>query len=164
MKKKIFLISVAIVFTYCSTAQPCGSNNNWLGITSDWFTPSNWCSGMAPTSTTDVIILPGTPNQPIINAGGALCHSINIGSGASLTINGNNILSVSGDWSNNGTFNANNSTVSFTANTATTQTITGITSFYTISKPNANSTLSFGGSTTTIGNTLSVSAGSKRQG
>ncbi len=164
MKKNLFLLSVAIVFAYCSTAQPCGPTNNWLGITGDWFTPSNWCSGMAPTSTTDVIIPPGTPNQPIINAGGAVCHSINIGSGASLTINGNNILSVSGDWSNNGTFNANNSTVSFTANTATTQTITGITSFYTISKPNANSTLSFGGSTTTIGNNLSVSAGSMNGG
>ena len=164
MKKNLFLLSVAIVFAYCSTAQPCGPTNNWLGITGDWFTPSNWCNGMAPTSTTDVIIPPGTPNQPIINAGGAVCHSINISSGASLTINGNNILSVSGDWSNNGTFNANNSTVSFTANTATTQTITGITSFYTISKPNANSTLSFGGSTTTIGNNLSVSAGSMNGG
>ena len=85
-------------------------------------------------------------------------------SGASLTINGNNILSVSGDWTNNGTFNANNSTVSFTANTVITQTITGNTSFYNISKPNSNSTLSFGSSTTTIANNLSVSAGSMSGG
>jgi len=133
MKKKLLLITAVIGCLYHSTAQPCGPGNTWLGITIDWFTPSNWCSGIAPTSTTDVIIPPGTPNQPVINAAGAVCHAINISSGASLTINGNNILSVSGDWTNNGTFNANNSTVSFTANTVITQTITGSTSFYNIS-------------------------------
>jgi len=164
MKKKLLLITAVIGCLYHSTAQPCGPGNTWLGITIDWFTPSNWCSGIAPTSTTDVIIPPGTPNQPVINAAGAVCHAINISSGASLTINGNNILSVSGDWTNNGTFNANNSTVSFTANTVITQTITGSTSFYNISKPNSNSTLSFGSSTTTIANNLSVSAGSMSGG
>jgi hypothetical protein len=164
MKKKLLLITAAIACLYHSTAQPCGPGNTWLGITIDWFTPSNWCSGIAPTSTTDVIISPGTPNQPVINTAGAVCHTINISSGASLTINGNNILSVSGDWTNNGTFNANNSTVSFTANTVITQTIIGNTSFYNITKPNSNSTLSFGSSTTTIANNLSVSAGSMSGG
>jgi len=164
MKRKLLVICAALGFAYCSTAQPCGPGNTWLGITGDWFTPSNWCSGVVPTSTTDVTISPGTPNQPVINAAGGVCHSINISGGASLTINGNNILSVSGDWTNNGTFNANNSTVSFTANTPITQTLTGSTSFNNISKPNSNSTLSFGNSTTTIGNNLIVSAGSMSGG
>src|SRR6185369_9555402 len=164
MKRKLLVICAALGFAYCSTAQPCGPGNTWLGITGDWFTPSNWCSGVVPTSTTDVTISPGTPNQPVINAAGGVCHSINISGGASLTINGNNILSVSGDWTNNGTFNANNSTVSFTANTPITQTLTGSTSFNNISKPNSSSTLSFGNSTTTIGNNLIVSAGSMSGG
>jgi hypothetical protein len=149
---------------YCATAQPCSPGNIWLGITSDWLTPSNWCSGAVPTSTTDVIIPTGTPIQPIINAGGAVCRSITISTGGTLTINGNNTLSVFGDWTNNGTFAANNSTVSFAANTAITQTVIGNTSFFNISKPNSNSTLSFGTSTTTIGNNLSVSAGSMSGG
>ena len=164
MKRNLLLITIALVFAYYANAQPCGSGNAWLGITNDWFTPSNWCTGAIPIATTDVIIPSGTPNQPVINASGAVCHSINISSGASLTINGSNTLSVSGDWTNSGTFNANNSTVSFTANTAVTQTLSGNTSFNNISKPNASSTLSFGSSTTTIGNNLSIAAGSMSGG
>jgi len=164
MKRTLLFICSALVFTSYSIAQPCGPVNTWLGITVDWFTPSNWCSGGVPVSTTDVNIPSGTPNQPAISAAGAVCHSITISTGASLTINGNNVLSVSGDWTNNGTLNANSSTVSFTANTAITQTLTGNTTFFNISKPNASSTLSFGTSTTTIGNNLSVSAGSMSGG
>src|SRR4030095_14087730 len=160
MIKKLFLVISATAGVYCATAQTCGPGNTWLGITSDWLTPSNWCSGVVPTSTTDVIIPTGTPNQPIINVAGAVCRAMNISTGGTLTINGHNTLSVFGDWTNNGTLVANNSTVSFAANTAITQTVTGNTSFFNISKPNSNSTLSFGNSTTTIGNNLSVSAGS----
>src|SRR4029078_8708921 len=103
MKRNLLLISVAMAFATYSIAQPCGATNTWLGITNDWFAPSNWCTGVVPVSTTDVSIVPGTPNQPVINAGGAVCHTIIIAAGASLTINGSNILSVAGDWTNNGT-------------------------------------------------------------
>src|ERR1043166_1990839 len=147
MRKIILLVCTAICFIFYSTAQPCVTGNTWLGTTNDWFTPSNWCTGIVPASTTDVIIPPGTPNQPVINAAGAFCHTLTISSAASLTINGTNTLSVSGDWTNNGTFNANNSTISFTANTAVTQTIVGNTTFYNVSKPNSSSTLSFGNPT-----------------
>src|SRR5262245_2940785 len=112
MKRILLFICTALGFTYYSIAQPCAPGNTWLGITSDWFTSSNWCSGTVPGSTTDVTIPSGTPNQPIINGAGAVCHSINISTGASLSINGSNILSVSGDWTNNGTLNANSSTIS----------------------------------------------------
>jgi putative metal-binding protein/Ig-like domain-containing protein len=164
MKRNLLLLAAAIICVHYSTAQPCSSGNIWLGITNDWFAPSNWCTGAIPVSTIDVSIPPGTTNQPVISAPGAVCHSINISSGASLTITGSNILSVSGDFTNSGTLNANNSTISFTANTAVTQTLTGNTSFYNISKPNASSTLSFGSSTTTIGNNLSIGAGSMNGG
>src|SRR6187549_3182483 len=111
MKRNLLLVAAVIACIYYSTAQPCGSGNTWLGVTSDWFAPSNWCTGAIPVSTIDVIIPSGTPNQPVINASGAVCHSINISSGASLTINGSNILSISGDWTNTGTLIANNSTI-----------------------------------------------------
>ena len=164
MKRNLLLVAAAIACSYFSTAQPCGSGNIWLGLTNDWFAPSNWCTGAIPGATIDVNIPAGTPNQPVIGSPGAVCHSINISNGASLTINGSNIFSVSGDWTNSGTLIANNSTVSFTANTAVTQTITGNTRFHNISKPNASSTLSFGSSTTTIGNNLSIAAGTMSGG
>src|SRR5262249_917179 len=160
MKKLLLLICTTLLLACYSKGQPCTPGNAWLGNTSDWFSPSNWCNGVIPAATSDVLIPPGTPSQPTINAAGAVCHSINISSGASLTINGSNILSVTGDWVNNGRLNANTSTVSFTANTSVTQTVSGTSSFYNIAKPNSSSTLSFGNSTTTIGNNLSVSAGS----
>ena len=164
MRKIFLLVSVTMCLVSHSIAQPCSPGNTWLGITNDWFIPANWCNGTVPTSTADVSVPGGTPNQPVINAAGAACHTITIASGGTLTINGTNTLSVSGDWTNNGSFNANNSTVSFTANTAVTQTLAGNTTFYNLSKPNANSTLSFANTITTIANNLSVSGGSMSGG
>ncbi len=87
---------------------------NWIGVTStDWFTASNWCSGV-PTSSSDIVIPSGTPNQPNINAAGAVARNITINSGATLTITGSNGLGVSGNWTNNGTFTGTTSTVTFT--------------------------------------------------
>ena len=95
-----------------------GASGSWLGITDgNWFTASNWCGGV-PTATTDVTILSGTPNQPTIGATGAVCQNITINSGATLTISGANILGVSGNWTNNGTFTGAASTVDFNSNVA----------------------------------------------
>jgi len=89
---------------------------SWLGITStDWHTVSNWCGGI-PTTTTDVII-PSGGNQPVIGAN-AVCKNIEINSAASLTIAGSNTLTVSGNWTNNGTFTPNSSTVTFNSSGA----------------------------------------------
>ncbi|MFZ4521892.1 MAG: hypothetical protein ACOYNC_09310, partial [Bacteroidales bacterium] len=105
----------------CATGNPATSGaitmvvnqtGSWFGITStDWHTASNWCGGV-PTSTTNVIIPPGG-NQPVISAA-AVCNNITINTGASLTIAGSNILTVSGNWTNNGSFIPNSSTVDFT--------------------------------------------------
>ncbi|MES2774395.1 MAG: hypothetical protein V4722_09435 [Bacteroidota bacterium] len=72
----------------------------WLGInagTNNWNDPANWCGGI-PTASTDVIILPGRPNQPSIGASQTgICHKITISPGdvvltirtlANLTITG----------------------------------------------------------------------------
>jgi len=84
----------------------------WIGATNtDWNTPSNWCSGIVPTASTNVVI-PAGGNQPVIGAA-ALCNSLTINSGATLVITGSNTLTVSGNWANNGTFTANTGTVIF---------------------------------------------------
>ncbi|MFT3911092.1 MAG: T9SS type A sorting domain-containing protein [Ferruginibacter sp.] len=100
------------------TTSSCNAGE-WIGNTNtDWFTASNWCSGAIPTASTDAIILAGAPNQPNINAAGAVVRNITINSGATLTITGANGLSVSGDWTNNGTFTGLGSTVTFTGSAA----------------------------------------------
>ena len=108
-------------------AQPAGTSV-WLGGTNnDWFTASNWCTGI-PTSTTDALIpAAGPQNMPVINNTGAVARNITINpsipaSGgtvvtplipaASLTTNAFN-LDVNGNWINNGTYTANTGTVSF---------------------------------------------------
>ncbi len=99
------------VTTGCATVSVIVTGQ-WLGTTNtDWFTASNWCGGV-PTSATDVFI-PSGGNQPDISASGAVCHNITIGAGATLSITGTFTLTVSGSWTNTGTFTAGTSTVDF---------------------------------------------------
>jgi len=112
----------------------------WLGTyNSDWFDVRNWC-GSAPASTSNVIIPSGTPFSPSINASGAICQNIAIDNGASLTMDTSTqyTMNVTGNWTNNGTFNAGAGKVKFSG-TNTLQTI--------------------GGSSTTNFNVLSISKG-----
>ena len=95
----------------------------WTGTTStDWNTGSNWCNGIIPASTTDVIIPSGTLYQPTIGLAGGLCHNIN--SSAILTITSS--LTVYGNWTNNGTLTIGSGTVTFNGSSA--QTIGGSSS------------------------------------
>lgn len=83
--------------------------------TSDWFTAGNWGSGSVPTPSDNVYIPSPPATQPQINAAGATCGNIKIEAGASLSMSGTTAytLTVSGDWSNNGTFNRGIGTVEF---------------------------------------------------
>ena len=119
------------------------SAGTWFGTTNtDWNTASNWCNGVIPTSTTNVTINSGG-NQPSIGTAGGLCNNISINTGATLTISGTNTLTVSGNWTNNGTFAGSVSTVVFNG---TTQSIgTG---------PFSNLTFSGSGVKTTTGVTV----------
>lgn len=77
----------------------CSASGLWIGTTNtNWATGSNWCSGVVPSASTNVIINSGG-NQPVINAA-ALCRNITLGSGATLTLN--STLDVAGNWTNNG--------------------------------------------------------------
>lgn len=89
----------------------------WLGTFSvTWSDAGNWCGGI-PTATTNVSISSGTPFQPTISAVGAVCKNMTINSSAILTISGSNGLTVSGNWSNSGTFIANTGTITFNGTT-----------------------------------------------
>jgi len=111
------------------------SGNAWNGfVSSDWHTSGNWVAGHVPLSTEQVTI-PNTSRDPLITSD-AECASISIengailqiGSNADLTINGglqinsggtvnvygNDTISFSGDYVNAGTLNAGQGT--FTLN------------------------------------------------
>ena len=80
--------------------------SSWTGNTSsDWNTLSNWANSIIPTSTTDVTIASSAGNQPVISgATTALCNSLTINSGASLTISPTGKATFS-TLINNGTLN-----------------------------------------------------------
>lgn len=93
------------------------AEGTWLGTTNtDWNTASNWCGGI-PTSTTDAII-PTTPignRFPVVGSAGAVCKTLTIETGASVTMGGAYSFNIYGNWTNNGTFSPSTSTVAFKA-------------------------------------------------
>ena len=102
-----------LVITY----QIINTNSVWTGATStDWFTASNWTSGV-PTAFHDAIIITSSfGRQPVISTGAALSKDLVINAGASLTMSGGT-LDVRGDWANNSTFTATGGTVLLGAKT-----------------------------------------------
>ncbi|GAB4284556.1 MAG: hypothetical protein Kow0068_09690 [Marinilabiliales bacterium] len=100
------------------------SSLTWTGgaNSTDWYDPLNWgdCS-YYPNENIDANIIASSTYQPVIdatdpnNGNNARAKSLNIASGANLTINSGQTLEIYGDYTNNGVLNANpNSTVQFT--------------------------------------------------
>ncbi|OAB28600.1 hypothetical protein SAMN05444395_101278 [Flavobacterium fryxellicola] len=85
----------------------------WIGnISSNWNTAANWCGGILPSSTTDVIITSTSTNQPLLGSNQSV-RNVTISSGATLSLTGTTTLNVRGNWDNKGTFVPNSSTVNF---------------------------------------------------
>ncbi len=62
----------------------------WMGsINTAWTNPNNWC-GSIPSTTSDVIINPGSTNYPIISSNVTI-GSLTVRNGASLTVNSNTL-------------------------------------------------------------------------
>lgn len=135
----------------------------WIGGTStDWFTASNWCNGVLPTAITDVLIPAVAPFKPVINAPGGVSRNITIESGASLSITGTQTLTVSGNWSNSGTFSPGTGTVAFSGTTAQTFSVTGTNPFQNLTLNNsAGLTLN---SAVSVAGTLTLSSGTLASG
>ena len=115
----------------------------WLGgISTDWNVAGNWCGSVLPTAITDVTIAPAA-RQPILSAS-SVCRNITITSGASLGL-ASNILTVSGNWTNNGgAFTAGTGTVVF--NGTATQSIggTSVSVFNNLTNANTSAALTAG--------------------
>ena len=74
----------------------------------DWNTASTWNPGAVPTSTDDVTIPSGAT---ITISGNAVCQNLVIEPGGTLVMTAGATLAVSGDFTNNGTFDAGTGTV-----------------------------------------------------
>jgi hypothetical protein len=75
----------------------------WLGLNPDWNDTGNWSCGKIPDENTDVIINSAVEYMPEINVYDAVCNSLTIESGASLTV-ASGMLNIKGNVTNNGTF------------------------------------------------------------
>jgi hypothetical protein len=97
----------------------------WLGTAStSWNNASNWCGGV-PTSTTNVVIPAGTPNNPVIDVLTASVNNITVDLGATLSFNGtSNSLDIKGNLVVNGTFNTLGGLIIFSGTAA--QNVAGI--------------------------------------
>jgi len=131
-------------------------DSTWTGmISSDWFNPSNWClEGNIPTSSTSITILAGTPYQPVISSSGAVCKSITISAGATLTAAASNNLDIYGDWTNNGTFVPNTGIVSFKG--ITNQNIGGASASNTFNNLTINNTGTTGNDFITLNKPITI--------
>lgn len=88
--------------TYCS-ALPAGltgsvtiTGKTWIGVTSsNWTTTTNWSGGVLPNAT-DCVVIPVTPNNPIISGASTvgLAGTLSILNGATLTVQSNNTMRV----------------------------------------------------------------------
>jgi len=99
------------------------SGVNWTGASSnDWFTPSNWSSGIVPDALTDINI-PATANSPLIALGTGICRNVSFLTGASISLSSTGILEIQGNLNANsnpffgdGRVNFNGSVQSVTGN------------------------------------------------
>ncbi len=81
----------AEINVYWSYAGDVNGTYTWRGTYSNnWFDACNWSTNTVPSSTKDVVIPAGTPNNPLVNSGSAYCNTITIADGAVITINSDN--------------------------------------------------------------------------
>src|SRR5215831_10843423 len=89
MRKILLPLLVILLLQQATLAQ-----NTWNGNTStDWNTGTNWSTGLTPTASDDVIIA-ASGNQPLISSTGAVAKSVQVQSGAILTISSAGSLAV----------------------------------------------------------------------
>jgi hypothetical protein len=144
-------------YTITTPVNPAKMASITASTDGDWNDVNTWLGGIVPTSADDVNIPIGI--EVIISSAGAECNDITIL--GDLSITGTNSLSIYGAWTNNGTFNPNNSTVTFTGNNNSSIGGTGTNTFYNLTLNKGSSTkLSLAGSNNlTITNQLTLTNG-----
>lgn len=127
----ILLFSVSLINAATITSTPIGGT---------WTTGSTWVGGVAPATTDDVIIATTGANSVSLGAN-TIIFNITINTGATLIISDTNTLSLSGNWINNGTFSANNSTVDFNGTVGQSIGGSSVSAFYNLTNSNINAAL-----------------------
>jgi hypothetical protein len=96
----------------------------WTGaIDTSWIKGGNWCSGVVPGITSNILIPSGVPNYPSISSG-ATAKKIVIAQGATLKANNGTVLVIAGSMFCNGTFNAKGGTTEFSKGNSTIPSVT----------------------------------------
>jgi len=125
--------------TAYTTVKSTATNGQWTGATStDWANVGNWCSGVLPTSTSNVTISATATRMPDISSS-VSCNNLTINAGATVTTSAAGNLNIAGLLVNNGTM-VNNGTTTFNGTTGQ-QTFSGVTSFNNITLNNSNGLL-----------------------
>ena len=124
--------SVVFAFRYTSSGTGGGSTSKWrvdniniaIPVTwqgddpttpNDWSTAANWSTGAVPTSS-DIVFIDGTfTNEPTISSTDAVAQSVTVASGNTLTIDESSSLTVSGDFTNDGTVTLNSTADDFSS-------------------------------------------------
>ncbi len=75
--------------------------------TTAWNTAANWSTGAVPTTNVNVLIPTGASNYPVISSSGAAAKNITVNNSATLTINRDSDLTLSGNLVNRGTITLN---------------------------------------------------------
>jgi hypothetical protein len=125
---------------------------SWDGsVSNDWNDPDNWTPNQVPTNAEDVLINSGVPNMPVIDGENPTISDLTIATGATLTINNANALTINGLTDNNGTFNING-TANFNAGFTNDGTFIGSDSAVFNSSFNNRNNFDFSGTATLRGN------------
>lgn len=75
----------------------------WTGsVSSDWNNAANWCGGILPSGTIDLIITAGLPNYPAISDIVTI-NDLSVAAGAYIYVTNNGVLTIRGNNDNNGT-------------------------------------------------------------
>ncbi|MFT3680679.1 MAG: hypothetical protein QM791_10430 [Ferruginibacter sp.] len=87
-----------------ATRTSSGGGVTWLGVNTSWNDASNWCGGIPDASTNITIPNLGVgANYPVVNAGvSGTVNNISIATNATVTVNNNGSLAISGVITNNG--------------------------------------------------------------
>lgn len=86
---------------YMSGSGTVTVNPLWLGVNTSWTNTSNWCGGVVPTSSTNIVIDGSATNMPVLAANTTI-NSLSLASGKKIVLNGFT-LTVNGTISGDGT-------------------------------------------------------------
>jgi hypothetical protein len=134
------------------------SSVTWNGsVSTDWNTAANWTPSGVPSSTSVVVIPPGTTNAPAFPATATLAQ-LTVQSGTTMAL-GTGILTLTGNLTNNGTITVSTGKLSLAGSSAQTISGTGTIGILEINNSSGVTITSGAGNMQSITGTLAPTAG-----